>query len=159
DGSLGLAAPFDFAGQLRVRPGGETDLRRLLAEMKLPIRVEGRLDATADVRGTLNPWKLSASGRAGAADLHVEPVRLERVDFAWTLEPDHLRIRDLIARVSDGTVTGVADIPTDSAAEGSASFTLDRVDASILTRDWRAIPVRLEGRIGGTASARLAGQP
>jgi translocation and assembly module TamB len=156
DGSLELATPYPFSAQVRLSPLESSDLRRLVPELELPEAVSGRLEAAGNLRGTLTPWTITATGTGGASAVRVASAHLERVGFNWLFDNGRLQIRDIRAQLYDGAVTATLDLPTAANADTKFAAVFERINAGPLVRDWPAIPIGLQGRVNGTLDALFA---
>jgi hypothetical protein len=157
DGSLELVQPFRYAGRLRVLPRGTARLQTLVPEAKLPFEVNGAIEASGDLRGTLSPLSIDAKGVGGASRLAVGPARIDRLDFGWSADRERVGIRDIRASVYEGAVRGSAEFPLAAASDGRIDIDFDRIDTVDLAREWNSMPVRLSGRANGRLTARTSG--
>jgi hypothetical protein len=119
-----------------------------------PVKIAGSFTTTADVRGTLKPFTLNASGDASAAKLIVDRVQLSSARFRWSSDGKTLSLSKLDVRLYGGATTGSAVLPLQSTASGSVDLKLKDLDARHLVKDL-AVPVKIEGQVGGVVKGTL----
>jgi translocation and assembly module TamB len=149
-GELSLTEAARYRANLDVRKADLAALQRLAPEFRPPVTIAGRFEGNADVRGTLNPPTLDASGTARADDLRVQNVAISSTTFRWDATTERLRVRDLKASVYRGDVTGSAEWPLRPEKGGSVQGRFDDVDVGNLARDVENWPFKIEGRASGT---------
>jgi hypothetical protein len=163
EGSLGLTRPYKFAGTVTTSPLDVADIRRLVAGADLPFAVEGKVDATARVSGTLDPLAFTAGGTAKATDLTIGTSEGNKVGLKWDLDRDRVKVTDLTADLFGGTVTGSAEVPLDVTKAGRFALAFTNLDAGPATKAVPDFPVRLTGRVSGKFAAEVPaakpGQP
>ncbi|HEV3262578.1 MAG TPA: AsmA-like C-terminal region-containing protein [Gemmataceae bacterium] len=76
-GHLRLAAPYAYGGKLSLPPSDVASLGRLYPGFQPPVPVDGRIEATADVEGTLSPFTAKMDLRA--PQLRVQGIPAERL--------------------------------------------------------------------------------
>lgn len=158
-GAIALNSPFDYSAVIQTQSNNAVSIRRLIPEANLPVSLEGVLDGQGEIRGTLSPWAISASGAAGATNLRIASARMNRLDFDWALDRNRVTVQKARGRLYDGTVTAQMHIPATEDEPATAKVTLNSVDSGALMRDWPALPLRLSGRVDGVLEAQYAGKP
>jgi uncharacterized protein involved in outer membrane biogenesis len=154
-GSVGLAAPFPFQGQVKLREGDLSALQGLAPRWRPPVPVAGRLTTSVEVQGTVRPFTLSTSGTAAAPLLKVSDLTLNDVHFRWDSDASRLTLKDIRANLYSGTATGEAVLPLQAKAAGSVSLHVQDVDVGALVKALPGLPVRAEGRAAGDVKGTL----
>jgi translocation and assembly module TamB len=154
-GKLKLGAAYPFEASLAAPGIDLTFVQRVDPAFRPPVRIQGRVDFTTKLSGTLRPLAISASGTARGEDLLVESVRVSPLSFQYSLAADRVKLNDITAGLYGGTVVGSATLPLFASSGGGVSLRVSDVDARALSRDLPSLPVRLEGRVSGTASAKV----
>jgi hypothetical protein len=149
-GELSLTEAARYRANLDVRKADLAALQRLAPEFRPPVTIAGRFEGSADVKGTLNPPTLDASGTARADDLKVQNVAISSTTFRWDATTERLRVRDLKASAYRGDVTGSAEWPLRAEKGGSVEVRFEDVDVGNLGRDVEDWPFKIEGRASGT---------
>ncbi len=150
-----LTAPYTYGGKLELAKGDLASLQRLAPEVRPPLAVAGQFGITAEVNGTLKPFTAKLSGSGTGEHVKIEKVSLDSLGFHWATAGDLLKLTDVKAGLYGGTVTGSADVPLDARAKGTLDVHVDSVDAGALVRDVPAVPLRLEGKVGGSIKGTL----
>ncbi len=144
-----LTAPYRYSVKLALKKGDLASLNKLAPDLHLPEQVEGSIAATADLTGTLSPFAVQATGSATGSDLKIQAVRVAALRFNWSVE-DGLKLSDVRAALYEGEVTGTATVPMDAKQVGTLDLRFENVDVGSLVRDIPAIPLKLEGKAGGS---------
>ncbi len=150
-----LTAPYTCEGKLELAKGDLASLQRLAPTVRPPLAVAGQFGITAEVNGSLSPFTVKVSGSGTGKDVKVEKVSVEKLSFRWSVAGDALKLSDLKAGLYGGEVTGGADVPLSAKREGKIDLRIEGVDAGALVRDVPALPLRLEGKVGGTVKGTL----
>jgi hypothetical protein len=154
---LTLTGDYPYQGRLTMKDADLTALERLSPNVRPPVSVKGRATVTADLQGKLSPLKFAASGTASASELSVADVLVDSVVFKWSLEENRIRVTDISAKLYQGTITGTATVPLKETVAGEADLKIDGVDAQRLVKALGVVPVKIEGRVSGTAGGTLTG--
>lgn len=161
--SVTLSGKYPFEATVTTRPTEVADLAKLAGPGALPVDVRGKVELTAAATGTLSPLAYSLGGKAAAAELVVGTARLDKVSFDYKLTEAALTLSDLKAEAFGGTAAGGGTVPLRETDPGEFSVTLTDLDASALTKAVPSLPLKLDGRVGGTVSGTLppaeAGKP
>ena len=152
---LGLTAPYRFEGNVDLRHAHLGALRRLAPEVRPPVSVDGRLDATASFQGTLSPVTVESSGTADATGLKMAQVAVGELHLRWANDANRLILSDIKGRLYGGDVTGKATVPLRGAEPGTASLHFRDLDVGGLQKDLPAIPFTLEGKASGSVEGTL----
>jgi translocation and assembly module TamB len=153
---LRLAEPFGYSGQVELSGWDLAALGRLAPDWRPPVPVEGGLDAKVGFRGTLNPLSFRPSGTATAKGLKVDNVKVKDLAFTWESDDQRLTVKDAHASLYGGTVKGTAVVPLTPTAAGNLDVRVEEVDVGELAKDLALVPVRLEGKAGGTLKGTFA---
>lgn len=151
-----LSGTYPVEGNLVVKGGSLATLRRLAPEWRPPVELGGDFSARADVRGTLRPFKVEASGTAAAAEVRVSDFRVRDARFRWAVEDDRLHVTDARAVLYGGDAAGTAVVPLAPKADGSVALDVKGVDVAALSKDLPKLPVRLAGQVRGTLKGTIA---
>lgn len=154
-----LTAPYRWSAHLGLDKVELAALNHLAPGFRPPVALGGAFRFDSDLRGTLQPLAVTASGKARATDLRVAGLRAQDVSFQWVKTAKDLRLSDIDARLYEGEITGKATVPLTTGAPGAADLKVKDVDASALVQAVPAIPVRLEGQVSGTVKAELKSAP
>ena len=152
---LALASPWNYSGTITLSGADLKVVQGLNPEFRPPFPVEGAADVTADLKGTLRPLTVAASGSAKASDLTLDRFKVDSLSFKWDLDGDRLKLTDAKAALYEGVVTGSAVLPVRASAAGAVDLRLDGVDVQALAKSLPAVPVQVSGKASGTAAATL----
>lgn len=154
---LGVIPEGDLTAQVKL--DGIALREALSFNADLSRALSGTVSGTADLRIPAGKWRDQAAWR-GTARLTSDRIQA----YDWTardaeadlvLENSVLTARDLKASVYGGRVTGRAEQPLDLTRPGRVSLRLADVDVGALMRDTPALPIRVEGKAGGTVEATV----
>ena len=154
-GTLALEGAYKFTASVKTTGTSVTDLRKLVPELELPVPVEGVLETTTAVAGTLSPRAFNASGRVTATELTLGKTTANRLAFKWEVADNHLKLTDLDAGVFGGTATGTLDYPFDPKQTGSFAIALKDVDAAAAAAFAPDFPVRITGAVSGKVAGAI----
>jgi uncharacterized protein involved in outer membrane biogenesis len=154
-----LVAPYTYEGKLELPKGDLASLRHLSPGLRPPVTVAGQLGITAEVNGTLSPFTAKLSGSGTGRDVKVEKVNVASLRFRWAPVGELLKLTDIKATLYDGDVTGSADVPLNAKTDGKVDVRFTDVDVGGLVGDIPAVPLRLEGKAGGSIKGTLKAAP
>ncbi|HYH64191.1 MAG TPA: AsmA-like C-terminal region-containing protein [Urbifossiella sp.] len=154
-GTLGLTGTFPVDATVKAAGASVTDLRKLVPELKLPVPVEGSLNAEARLTGTLSPTAINSSGRITATDLTLNKSATNHLDVRWELDPERLRITQLKAGLFGGTVDGKLDYPLAADRGGSFDLAFKDFDAAQARAFVPDFPVRVTGAVTGKVAGTI----
>jgi hypothetical protein len=149
DATAGLAKPYRFEATAKTAAVKAADVRRLVPEVPLPFAVEGTLDATATLTGTASPLAYTASGTVRSDELKVGTRGANKIEAAWAVDPDRVRVTKLSAELFGGTVGGTADVPFAADKAGRFDVTFKEVDTAAAAKAVPDVPVKLSGKVSG----------
>ncbi len=152
---LKLSAPWNYSSKLSLKGVDLALVQRLNPNFRPPFTVDGGAEARADVRGTLQPLSIAASGNVHGSDLALDQFKVHSLSFKWDMDNDQVKLTDVKAGLYDGEVTGSAVVPIAGAASGDVNLRLDNVDVQALAKSLPAVPVSLQGSATGTIKATL----
>jgi len=152
---LALASPGNYSGTLTLSGADLKAVQGLNPDFRPPFPVEGAADVMADLKGTLRPLTVAASGSAKASDLTLDRFKVDSLSFKWDLDGDRLKLTDAKASLYQGDVTGSVTLPVRAAAAGAVDLRLDGVDVQALAKSLPAVPVQVTGKASGTVAATL----
>ncbi|HEX5272309.1 MAG TPA: AsmA-like C-terminal region-containing protein, partial [Gemmataceae bacterium] len=150
-----LTAPYTYDGKIELAKGDLSSLQSMAPSVRPPVAVAGQFTLTAAVNGTLKPFTAKVTGTGTGKDVKVEKVTVDRLNFRWSEADDTLKLTDVKAGLYGGEVTGSADVPLSAKREGKLDLRVEGVDAGELVRDVPAVPLKLEGKVGGTIKGTL----
>jgi hypothetical protein len=139
-GNLKLVDALPFEGQVQAR--GD-DLAGLL---KLSIPVSGRFQATAALRGTLQPLTWNADGSASGEQLRTLGLCVDQLRFRWHGDAERFRFEEIRAALYRGTATGEALLPLAGDEPANLDLQARDLDLGTLAASIGELPVRLTGR-------------
>jgi uncharacterized protein involved in outer membrane biogenesis len=154
-----LIAPYTYEGKLELAKGDLANLQHLSPGLRPPLALAGRFGITAEVNGTVSPFMAKVSGSGTGRDVKVEKVSVESLRFRWQRAGEVLKLSDVKAGLYGGEVTGSADVPLDAKQDGKVDLRFDNVDVGALARDVPTVPLRLEGKAGGSVKGTLKAAP
>jgi hypothetical protein len=152
---LKLSAPWNYTSKLILKSVNLTLVQQLNPNFRPPFPVEGSVNATADLHGTLSPPSVAASGAVNGSDLALDQFKANSLSFKWDMDNDRVKLTDVKAGLYDGAISGTAVVPIRAAAAGDVDLRLDNVDVQALAKSLPAIPVRVQGRATGTVKVAL----
>ena len=152
---LALASPWNYSGVLTLSGADLKVVQGLNPDFRPPFPVEGAADVTADLKGTLRPLTVAASGSAKALDLTLDRFKVDSLSFKWDLDGDRLKLTDAKTSLYQGDVTGSATLPLRTATAGAVDLRLAGVDVQALAKSLPAVPVQISGKASGTVTATL----
>jgi translocation and assembly module TamB len=152
---LRLADPYPYTGTLTLARADLAAAQRLAPDSRPPFAVAGAADVTAELKGALSPFSVSASGTARADGLTLDQVKVDAASLAWDADADRVRLTAVKAKLYQGEITGTATVPVRAGAAGGVDLTLDGVNVQALAKVARAMPVKLEGKASGTVRADI----
>ena len=152
---LALASPWNYSGVLTLSGADLKVVQGLNPDFRPPFPVEGAADVTADLKGTLRPLTVAASGSAKASDLTLDRFKVDSLSFKWDLDGDRLKLTDAKTSLYQGDVTGSATLPLRTATAGAVDLRLAGVDVQALAKSLPAVPVQISGKASGTVTATL----
>ena len=155
DAALTLASPWTYTGVLSVKGLDLAAAQRLAPYFRPPFDVQGAADATADLRGSLSPLSVSASGTASASDLGLGQFKVDSLSLKWGIDGDRVKLTDLKTKLYQGDVSGSAYVPLRAATAGAVDLKLDDVDVQALAKSLPSMPLRLQGRASGSIRATI----
>ena len=152
---VALSSPWKYGGALTLGGADLKAVQNLYPGFRPPFPVEGAADVTADLKGTLNPPTVAASGTAKGSDFVLDQFKVDSLSLKWDVNNDRLRATDVKASLYQGDITGSATVPIPRDAAGAVDLRLDGVDVLALAKSLPAVPVRVEGKASGTVKATL----
>lgn len=152
---LRLTDPYRYEAKLALGRTLLTDLQRLAPQLRPPVAITGRFEATADLKGTLNPLTAITSGTGTASEVKVATVKLATLKFDWENNADRLALTNVRAGLYGGEVTGSATVPLRDTVAGKMDLRFKDVELGDLGKDVPALPVRVEGKANGTIDGTL----
>jgi hypothetical protein len=158
-GEAKLTAPYTYEGKLELPKGDLASLKHLSPGLRPPVAVAGQFGITAEVNGTLSPFTAKLSGSGTGHDVKVEKVNVASLRFRWAPVGESLKLTDINATLYGGEVTGSADVPLDAKTDGKVDVRFTDVDVGGLVGDIPAVPLRLEGKAGGSIKGTLKAAP
>ncbi len=152
---LVVASPWNYSALLTLSGADLKAVQGLNPDFRPPFPVEGAADVTADLKGTLRPLTVAASGSAKASDLTLDRFKVDSLSVKWDLDGDRLKLTDAKAALYQGDVTGTATLPLRATTAGAVDLRLDGVDVQALAKSLPAVPVQVSGKASGTVAATL----
>ncbi len=138
---------------------GRLDLgavEHMVPSVRPPVTVAGKVRLTATADGTLQPVNVNAKGTASADGLTVEGVKFDALSFNFTEGAKGLNLDAIRAKLYDGQITGSAVVPVKPAQPGQVDLKVQGVDVQQLARSLPRMPVRLEGKVSGSVTGKIA---
>jgi uncharacterized protein involved in outer membrane biogenesis len=156
EGQLNLTGKYSFSAVIRTTGTSVTDLQRLVPEVKFAGPIEGVLDTTSNISGTLSPLDFKAAGTIAASKLTLGKSTANRIDARWELTAERFAVPELKAEAFGGTVTGSAEVPLAADKTGKFEVNFKSLDSAAATRLIPDFPVRLTGEVSGKIAGTIA---
>ncbi len=154
-GRVGVASPFDYSATLQLTSSRLSRLNQLHADLRLPVEIDGRVGASAVLKGALEPNELSARGGVNARDLRIAGVEVDRLELRYQANSQELQLHPLNAALSGGTVSASVVVPFAAESQLRAGIRWDRLQIAPLVQRFVALPETLQARATGTLQARI----
>ncbi|WZO98920.1 AsmA-like C-terminal region-containing protein [Isosphaeraceae bacterium EP7] len=153
--NLNLAAPYATRASLEVIGWKIDDVLAFVPSAPRPSPASGRVEAKAELSGTLADLKLTTDGKGRVLGLKVEGVELGDVPFQWVTEGNEVIISGIDARPLGGTLSAHGRIPLAPDRPSTAEATFAGIETSGLARAIPGAGISLAGKAGGKVSVRL----
>ncbi|MHB1424419.1 MAG: hypothetical protein ACYC3I_14705 [Gemmataceae bacterium] len=151
-----LQDAYPFKAELHLGSSDLKTLNRLAPAFRPPFALKGRTQLDGTASGTLKPLQFDTKGKVHARNLVVERFTVDDLSFRWSKDKDDLKLEKIEMALYGGGVTGMARLPLDAAAPGSADLDIRNLDVQAMAKALPAFPVRLEGKISGSVKGTLA---
>jgi translocation and assembly module TamB len=155
-GQIRLAGNYPLQATAALKGWDLATLERLAPQWRPPLDLAGTFSITADLKGTLQPLKVEASGTSAAREVRVGDFRVQDAKFHWALGGDRLTVKNAQAELYGGAATGTAVIPLDPKVGGSVALSVKGLNVGELTKDLPKMPVRMQGEVQGELKGKLA---
>jgi len=106
------------------------------------MQVEGDVEASAHVKGSLHPFVLSTGGSVNSGPVVISRMQLDSLRLKWSGDERQIKVPTLEARLYGGKVTGSAVVPMSDNQAGSAELRLDDVQLEKIAQKMGGLPVR-----------------
>jgi hypothetical protein len=156
DGHLDLKGAYMFEAGIHLDRIDLAELNRLAPSFRPPVEIKGSARLNAGVSGMLKPLTIDTGGVVRATELVAEGVKVDDLSFHWSRADGGLKLASIRARLYDGQVTGSALIPLSDDAPGDADLHLRDLNVTALVKSLPSFPVRLEGKVSGEVTGKLA---
>jgi translocation and assembly module TamB len=156
EAELRLQGNYPFKAEVHLGSSDLKMLNRLAPAFRPPFTLTGRTQLEGTASGTLKPLQFDTRGRLHARDLVVERFTVDDLSFRWSKDKDDLKLDTIKMSLYGGGVTGSARLPLSTAAPGSANLDIRDLDVKAMAKALPAFPVKLEGKISGTAKGTLS---
>jgi len=169
----GAPGQFDGTAQLQLFPAG--DLSAQVALKRLPLarlgslvpglakNVSGVVSSNVSLRAPetrlSDPTSWTASGSLAADQVAVCGVQLQTLAAKLELDRGRFRATNLRTSLYDGEVTGSAVLLLEAGETGEVNLGFTKLNLTGLMASLPALPIRLEGRAGGTLKVKLPPPP
>ncbi len=154
-GKLSILAPYGFEASLELAESELEALQKLSPSLRPPVAISGKLTASANASGTLEPLKVEVNGRVATRKLKINAFAFNELTMDWRLDQERFAVTDLRGQLYDGKVQGKANVPFATTESGSATLTLTGVDLADMTAQIPSFPVPLAGKADARIAARL----
>jgi translocation and assembly module TamB len=153
-GSLSLTGMQRFQSDLKLAGLDVRRLTTLLPASWTSLPNSGAVTASAELRGTLTPLNVTASGKLTSGAIQVVGARFDRLALDWTLDDRVAKVSNLKAALYRGEVTGTATAPLTGRSPGRLDLKINNVDLLALAGSLGGLPFKVEGRVSGTAKGQ-----
>jgi hypothetical protein len=157
--ALRLTEPYGFQVHLEPQSIDLALLDQLDESLRPAVHARGRVGATLDIEGKLQPWSAASRGKATAADLIVQGWSIPAASLQWSSDREQLKITAIDAKAYDGQITGTAQIPLQPGATSELDLQFQGIELHQLARDHFAVPVPVDGQVDGTLHGTLSADP
>jgi hypothetical protein len=154
-GDMGLTAPYPYQSRIELLDIDAAALALLAPAYRPPVTALGSIVLDADLRGSLQPLTVAASGKASAQRLRIEGMSADSVHFDWAEKGREISLRNIYAQLGDGTIKGTATVPLAQTQAGEANLRLHEVNIENLLEAYPSFPVRVAGKVDGTVRGTL----
>lgn len=156
NGSLALAKDYPYKAHVDFSKVNLAALDRLAPGFQVPVKLRGVIGVAGDIDGQLRPATARGRGTGNAAGLAIDDFPIDKLAFAWSLDPEKLTVSDVDSALFGGKVKGTAAIPLRSSVPGTAQLELNDVDLAQLSRKLPGgVDLALDGKAKGTIQATL----
>jgi uncharacterized protein involved in outer membrane biogenesis len=157
-GEMGLDEPYPYKVRVEVIDADLAAVERLTKDVKPAVELAGRATVTANLHGTVEPFRVESSGTAAVTGLQIDHVKFRQVKTAWDSTPDQLKVKDFKAQLYGGEVTGTAVVPLDEKAGGNVDLAMKDIDVGQMLKE-AEIGLPIEGKAAGTVKGTLTPAP
>jgi hypothetical protein len=154
-GTVCLKEPFDFRCVLQPTGVELNTLQELESSLRPPLAISGRLNASANLQGTLRPFTVAANGTGSCFDLQAKKWRILAAEFNWHCNADGFWVDALEAEAYGGYVRGTAEFPFRGNGEARGQLSVRSLDLARLVARENA---SLAGNVDGDMAFVLDGE-
>ncbi|MCA9069562.1 MAG: DUF748 domain-containing protein, partial [Planctomycetaceae bacterium] len=152
-GSLRLDQPQKFDAEVTLNANDLKDLNQLTNDVRLPVDVEGRLNAKLDVKGQLENFDWQATGTMATDQLKIDKVRLNTVSAKVMATPKVLTLKEFQLELYEGKVTGSGQYPLDSSIAGNFQLDAKAINVGGLAQEYLGTSTPVKGILSGNLTA------
>jgi hypothetical protein len=157
-GEMVLVEPYPYKARVEIRDADLAAVERLSKDVKPAVDLAGRATVFANLRGSVEPFRVESSGTAAVSDLRIDKLKFRQINTAWESTPDQLKVKDLKARLYGGEITGTAVVPLKDEAAGRVDLAMKSIDVGEMLKE-ADLGLPIEGRAEGTVKGTLGPTP
>lgn len=142
---LQIGSPFAYRLNLQATDVDLALVEPLAKAWRSSARLGGRLTASADLQGSLNPLRVNGQGLVDAKQARFGTLQADALRWQFVADQRHLEIRQLQAELFGGRV------------DGALSVALSEREPSEATLEWRQLDLKTLLQGAAAAAADVAG--
>lgn len=120
------------------------------------LQLTNPMQATANVNGTLTPFKFLASGQATLPRTNIGPLSLQSGRLNYSVNDEKIAIDDLNLQLYEGAIRGSATLPREGETAATLQLNLEPALAlNPIVQDLTGQELQLAGRIVGTVKGEV----
>src|SRR5262249_58413161 len=82
-GGGGGEEPYPYKARVEIRDADLAAVERLTKDIKPAVDLAGRATVTANLHGTVEPFRVESSGTAAVSGLRIDKLKFRQVNTAW----------------------------------------------------------------------------
>ncbi len=158
-GRLELAEPQKFDAQAKLLAGDLHDLNRLSGESRFTLPIEGRIEASANVKGQLEDFAWQADGKVTFRALKIDKVRVDLATAQVAATPDLVTLKQIELDLYEGKSTGEGQYPLSEEGQGKFQFDWENINVGALVQAYLQTETLVTGNLAGKATVTLGPKP
>lgn len=155
-GKVQAEGEYPFEANIKFEKAALRSLEKLKGLVPVESPIDGELELTAQVTGTLSPAVIKATGTARVPKLTAGETVAENVDLRWAYEDRVIRVIDARASLLGGELAGTLDVPIDRSIAGGGNLRLTNLDIGALAKSLvGGAQLQVEGKANGSIKIKV----